>query len=262
MTATLPLATLPLVGIPACTREMGPHPFHVAGDKYVRAVSDGAGALPMVIPALGDWYDPAALAARLDGILFTGSPSNVHPTHYAGAPSAEGTMHDAQRDATTLPLIRAALKAGVPLLCICRGFQELNVALGGTLHQRVQEVPGMADHREDKDAPLEVQYAPVHDVAVVPGSQLARITGRTVLTVNSLHQQGIDRLAPGLAAEATAPDGLIEAVRVEGHPFALGFQWHPEWRFWENPPMAALFAAFGDAVRARASARARQAAAA
>ncbi|HYC03023.1 MAG TPA: gamma-glutamyl-gamma-aminobutyrate hydrolase family protein [Azospirillaceae bacterium] len=248
---------LPLVGIPADHRMMGHHPFHVAGDKYIRAVSEGAGALPMIVPALGDWYDPEALVARLDGLLFTGSPSNVHPTHYQGAPSAEGTLHDRERDATTLPLLKAAIAADLPVLCICRGFQELNVALGGTLHQRVQELPGMMDHREDYDAPVETQYAPVHAVSLTPGGRLARITGRTQLTVNSLHQQGIDRLAPGLVVEATAPDGLIEAVRVEKSSFALGFQWHPEWRFWENAPMAAVLTAFGDAVRARAERRTR-----
>jgi len=248
------LAPMPLVGIPACTREIGSHPFHVAGDKYVRAVSQGAGALPLVIPALGDWFDLDDLVARLDGLLFTGSPSNVHPSHYGRA--EEGVPpHDAPRDATTLPLIRKALAADLPILFICRGFQELNVALGGTLLPRVHECPGMADHREDKNAPLDVQYGPAHPVRLVPGGHVARITGRTELQVNSLHGQGIDRLAPGLAVEATAPDGLIEAVRVDGAAFALGFQWHPEWRFWENPDSAALLKAFGQAVAARASAR-------
>lgn len=243
----------PLIGIPCCARTLGAHPFHIAGDKYVRAVSDGAGALPLLVPALGDAIDPAELLSRLDGLMLTGSPSNVEPRHYGGPASAEGTLHDAERDATTLPLIRAALDMGVPLLGICRGFQELNVALGGTLHQRVQEVPGMLDHREDKTAPVEVQYAKAHPVRLAADGLLARITGAAELRVNSVHAQGIDRLAAGLAVEATAPDGLVEAVRVEGaSAFALAVQWHPEWRFWEDPPSAALFAAFGDAARARA----------
>ncbi|MFC7332568.1 gamma-glutamyl-gamma-aminobutyrate hydrolase family protein [Rhodocista pekingensis] len=252
------LATIrPPVGIPACARTLGQHPFHVVGDKYVRAVSEGAGALPLVLPALGDWYDVDALLDRLDGLFLTGSPSNVHPAAYGRAPGTEAPPHDEARDATTLPLIRRALERGVPLLAVCRGFQELNVALGGTLHARVQEVPGMMDHREDKDAPVEVQYGPAHPVALAPEGRLAAITGRRELRVNSVHSQGIDRLAPGLVVEATAPDGLIEAVRVEGVPFALAVQWHPEWRFRDDPASTALLAAFGTAVRDHAAARGR-----
>lgn len=253
MTRTHPT---PLVGIPACARTLGAHPFHVTGDKYIRAVSDGAGALPLLIPALGDSLDLADLVDRLDGLLITGSASNVAPHLYGGPPSADGTLHDPARDATTLPLIRLALEKGVPLLGICRGFQELNVALGGTLHQRVHEVPGLSDHREDDTAPVEVQYGPAHPVRLTPGGLLARLAGRGEVTVNSVHGQGIDRLAPGLAVEATAPDGLVEAVRVADAPaFAAAVQWHPEWRFWEDPLSAALFAAFGDAAAARAALR-------
>lgn len=246
----------PLVGVPCCARMLGDHPFHMAGDKYIRAVSDGAGALPLLIPALGAGIDVPALVARLDGLLVTGSPSNVEPHHYGGPASATGTLHDAERDATTLPLLRAALAAGVPVLAICRGIQELNVALGGTLHQKVHEVPGHDDHREDEEAPLEVQYGKAHPVRLTPGGLLAGITGATEIQVNSLHGQGIDRLAPGLAVEAVAPDGLVEAVRVVDAPaFAVGVQWHPEWRFHEDPPSAALLATFGAAVRARRDAR-------
>lgn len=246
----------PLIGIPACARMMGAHPFHVAGDKYIRAVSEGAGALPLLIPALGDGLDLDDLLARLDGVLVTGSASNVEPHRYGGPPSAEGTLHDPARDATTLPLIRAALAAGVPLLGICRGFQELNVALGGTLHQRVHDVPGLSDHREDDTAPLEVQYGPAHSVTLAPGGVLARLAGCGAVRVNSVHGQGIDRLAPGLAVEARAPDGLVEAVRVADAPaLALAVQWHPEWRFQENPLSSALFAALGDAAAERARRR-------
>lgn len=255
----MPLASRrkPLIGVPACMRKLGEHPFHVAGDKYVRAVSEGAGALPMLIPALGDGIDIADLIARLDGLLVTGSPSNVEPHLYGGSASAPGTLHDPARDATTLPLIRAALEAGVPLLGICRGFQELNVALGGTLHQRVQDLPGHLDHREDPDSLVELQYAPAHTVRLAPGGVLSRLAeGAAELRVNSLHSQGIDRLAEGLAVEATACDGLVEGVRVAGAPaFALAVQWHPEWRFWENPLSTALFQAFGDSARQRAASR-------
>ncbi len=246
----------PLVAIPADLKEIGPHPCHLVGDKYVRAVSHGADCLPLLLPALGDWYDLDDLVARIDGLFFTGSPSNVHPSLYGAAPDTHSVPpHDPARDATTLPLLRRALDTGIPIFAICRGFQELNVVMGGTLHPRVHDVPGLMDHREDKTAPLEVQYGPAHPLRLTPGGAFARITGRTELTVNTVHGQGIDRLGAGLAVEGTAPDGLVEAVRVEGHPFALGVQWHPEWRFWEDPASTALFRAFGDAVRAHAGRR-------
>lgn len=247
---------VPVVGIPADRRILGPHPFHCVGEKYLRAVQAGAGALPFLLPVLGEELDLDAVLAHVDGLLFPGSPSNVEPHHYAGPASAPGTLHDPHRDATTLPLLRRAIERDVPVLCICRGFQELNVALGGTLHQKVQEVPGLRDHREDYGAPLEDQYAPVHELHLSPGSRLVDWAGgASVVRVNSLHQQGIDRLAPGLLAEAHAPDGLIEAVRLPGRRFVFGTQWHPEWRAMENPLSRALFGAFGEACRAAAAAK-------
>ncbi|MGQ9366345.1 gamma-glutamyl-gamma-aminobutyrate hydrolase family protein [Azospirillum sp. ST 5-10] len=249
-------APRPLIGIPACARMIGPHPFHVAGDKYVRAVADGAGALPLLIPALGESLEIADLVGRLDGLLVTGSKSNVEPHHYGGVASAPGTLHDPERDATTLPLIRAAVAAGVPVLGICRGLQELNVAFGGTLHQRVHEVPGLNDHREAESESLDVQYGPSHPVRLTAGGVLAGLAGATEVTVNSLHGQGIDRLAPGLAVEATALDGLVEAVRVpSAAAFAIAVQWHPEWRFHDDALSSALFAAFGAASAERARRR-------
>ena len=249
-------AGAPLVGISACVRTIGSHPFHAAGDKYVVAVSHGAAALPAILPSLGDWYESADLLERMDGLLFTGSPSNVEPHLYQGAPSVPGTDHDPRRDATTLPLIRAAIEAGVPLLCICRGIQELNAALGGTLHQRIQDIPGKLDHRERPELDTPARYAPVHDVALVSGGFFARLSGASSLHVNSLHEQGIDRLADRLTVDAVAPDGIIEAVTVkDARSFAVGVQWHPEWRFWENAVSRALFAAFGDACRTREARR-------
>lgn len=246
----------PVVGIPADRRILGPHPFHCVGEKYLRAVFEGAGALPFLLPVLGEELDLESVLAHVDGLLFTGSPSNVEPHHYAGAPSAPGTLHDPHRDATTLPLLRLAIERDVPVLCICRGFQELNVALGGTLHQKVQEEPGLLDHREDPEQPLEVQYAAAHALQLVAGSRFASwAAGATQLQVNSLHQQGIDRLAPGLQAEAHAPDGLVEGVSVPGRRFVVGTQWHPEWRAMENPFSRALFGAFGEACRAAAAAK-------
>ncbi|MGH8316533.1 MAG: gamma-glutamyl-gamma-aminobutyrate hydrolase family protein [Steroidobacteraceae bacterium] len=246
----------PLIGLPADRRMIGLHPFHAVGEKYARAVLDAAGGLPLLIPSLAEELGLDELVERLDGLLLTGSPSNVEPYHYEGPPSQPGTLHDPARDATTLPLIRKAVRAGVPVLGICRGFQEVNVAFGGSLHQRLHEVPGHLDHRDDETQSLEVQYGPAHEVALEPGGLLRSLADSERVRVNSLHSQGIERLGQGLAVEARAPDGLIEAFRVEGAArFALAVQWHPEWRVMENALSRALFAAFGAACRARAKSR-------
>jgi putative glutamine amidotransferase len=251
---------LPLIGVTACLgveAESG-FGFHKAGDKYVDSVVDGAGGLPVVIPAMGQRLDLEALLDRLDGLLITGSPSNVEPHHYAGPPPPPDSPRDAARDATTLPLIRLALRRGVPLLAICRGIQELNVALGGSLHQEVHKLAGRRDHRSDKSLPFPERYGPAHPITLTPGGRLqAILDGGAQIQVNSLHGQAIDRLAPGLVVEAVAEDATIEAVRVAGAPaFGLGVQWHPEWRVLDNPDSRRLFAAFGAACRARARARA------
>jgi putative glutamine amidotransferase len=243
-------AVRPLIGIPADRRVLGLHPFHVVGDKYARAVLEGAGALPLLIPALAEELGMDELLGRLDGVMFTGSVSNVEPHHYSGPPSDPGTLHDPARDATTLPLIRKAVAAGIPVLGICRGFQEMNVAFGGTLHQKVHELEGRLDHREDTDLELDVQYGPAHEVILEPHGVLQTLAGQDRITVNSLHAQGIDRLGEGLAIEARAPDGLVESFRVQGaRSFAVAVQWHPEWKVMSNPFSRALFAAFGGAAR-------------
>jgi putative glutamine amidotransferase len=243
----------PLVGVIACLRPSGDLGYHVIGDKYVRAVSGGSDCLPLLIPALGDWHDPEDLAERLDGIMLTGSPSDVEPHHYDGPPAPTGLSHDPQRDATTLPLIRHALERGIPVLAVCRGIQELNVALGGSLHQRLHEVPGRLDHRARKDLDTAGRYATGHRISIRPEGPLAALLGKTETYINSLHGQGIDRLAGPLTAEATAPDGTIEAVSMpDACGFLVGVQWHPEWRYWENADSRAIFKAFGDACRSRA----------
>jgi putative glutamine amidotransferase len=242
----------PVIGIPADRRMIGPHPFHAVGEKYIAAVVQAADCLPLLIPVLETPLDVTEILERVDGIFFPGSPSNVEPRHYAGSPSVEGTLHDAHRDATTLSLIPRAVASGVPVFGVCRGFQEMNVAMGGTLHQRVHEVEGFDDHREDKEQPLDEQYGPSHDVVLEPGSLLRRIAGKDRIEVNSLHWQGVDRLGPDLAIEARAHDGLVEAFRVKSAPtFALAVQWHPEWKVMSNPFSMALFAEFGKAARAR-----------
>ena len=246
----------PTIGVSACRKYIAPHPFHAVGEKYLAAVSLASRGLPLVIPALGEDLDADELLSRLDGLFLTGSPSNVEPHHYQGAHAEPGTAHDPHRDATTLPLIRRAVERGVPLLAVCRGHQEMNVAFGGTLHQKVQEVEGLMDHREDKSQPLAAQYAPAHAVRLEAGGLLARLADDTTLQVNSLHAQGVERLGDDLRVEAIAPDGLVEAFRVPAAPaFACGVQWHPEWQVLGNPFSRALFRAFGDACRARAAAR-------
>jgi len=249
----LNMSRLAVIGIPADRRLCGKHYFHMAGEKYIEAVAAGAKALPVLIPALGSDIDLPSLLDACDGLLLTGSASNVEPHHYGGPASQPGTLHDPNRDATTLPLIPRAIAAGLPVLAICRGFQEMNVAYGGTLHQRLHEVQGYLDHREDESTPLDVQYGPAHEVLLEPGGCLRKIAGQDRLHVNSLHWQGIETLGRDLAVEARAPDGVIEAFRVAGAPnFALSVQWHPEWQFASNPFSRALFAAFGDASRTRA----------
>jgi putative glutamine amidotransferase len=248
--------TSPLIGIPACMKGSDGMPFHSVGDKYVMGVVDGAGGLPLLIPALGELYETEDLVARLDGLLVTGSLSNVAAHHYGGPPDRPDSPQDPARDATTLPLIRAAIEAGLPLFCICRGLQELNVALGGSLHQQVHTREGALDHRAPQTPDFDTKYGPRHRVDLVPDGELARLLGTTWIEVNSLHWQAIDRLAGGLAVEGRAPDGVIEAVRVPGaRTFALGVQWHPEYKVLENPVSMALFREFGAAARARAAAR-------
>lgn len=252
---------LPLVGVPACVRGVDGQPFHTVGDKYVRALAVSAGVAPLMVPSLGeDLVDLRRLVRSLDGLMMTGSPSNVHPSHYGQAATIEAEPFDVARDTTALALIRLALEEGVPLLAICRGYQELNVALGGSLHIRVHELPGRMDHRRPQHPELDVQYGPRHPVVLRAGGPLAAMAKAAgiegPLMVNSLHWQGLDRLADGLVVEATAEDGTPEAVSVAGaKAFAIGVQWHPEYKAWENPFSRRLFEAFGSAARARAAAR-------
>jgi putative glutamine amidotransferase len=244
----------PLIGIPADRRLLGHHYFHCVGEKYVEAAAVGADAHAVLIPSSGEALNLDELLTYFDGILLTGSASNVEPHHYQGPPSAPGTLHDPHRDATTLPMIPRVIRAGMPILAICRGFQEMNVAYGGTLWQRIHEVEGYRDHRENPEAPVDEQYGPAHEVELTPGGILERLAGTRRIQVNSLHSQGVQTLGRELEIEARSPDGVIEAFRVRNAPsFALAVQWHPEWKFATNPFSRALFAAFGEAVRERAS---------
>ncbi len=255
----------PLVGVTACLKDNGRGGWnHAVGEKYVLAVLRAVGALPVLIPAIGRELDEDGamvealdrLLDTLDGVLLTGSPSNVEPYHYGGHPSRDGTAHDAARDATTLPLIRHAIDRAVPLFAICRGLQEVNVALGGSLHQLVHEVDGRRDHRSPKAPDPDVNYAPAHDIDIVEGGLLHRLLGERRARVNSLHAQGVDRLAPRARLEAVADDGQVEAFSVPDAPgFALALQWHPEYRALDNPVSMKLFDAFAASCRERALAR-------
>ena len=228
---------------------LGQHAFHVAGKKYIDAVRL-AGCQPLIVPTVPvDELD--VLLDLAHGVLLTGSASNVHPRHFAEDLHDPSLPLDEDRDAWTLPLIPRALERGIPLFAICRGFQEVNVALGGSLYQAVQEVPDRHDHRAAKEAAADVQYGPAHDVLVQPGGVLARVLGEPTIRVNSVHGQGINRLANGLRIEALALDDLIEAFSAAGaRGFNLGVQWHPEWQAATNPVSMRLFRAFGDACAA------------
>lgn len=241
----------PIVGITACfKRHAEDNPSDCVARKYTEAISGAAGCTPVLVPTLGEALDERALLDRVDGLLFTGSATGVEPARYGGPEPREEGGTDPRRDATALPLLRAAVEAGVPVLAICRGLQELNVALGGTLHQHVHELPGKLDHREDSSLPEPERYGPVHAVHLTPGGLLARLFGSERIQVSSLHWQGIDRPAPGLVVEGRAEDGLVEAVRVEGaRRFAVGVQWHPEWRATRDPHSRALFHAFAASCR-------------
>jgi putative glutamine amidotransferase len=246
----------PVVLVPACNRLLGEHPFHVVGKKYIDAVRL-AGCQPLVVPSL-EAGEVDALLDLADGILLTGSPANVHPRHFGEDVHDSRLPLDPDRDDWTLPLIPRALERGIPLFAICRGFQETNVALGGSLHQAVQEVPGHDDHRGKDDAPAETVYALAHPVNVVPGGTLAAIVGTDRIDVNSVHGQGVNRLAQGLRVEARAPDGLVEAFSMpEAKSFNLCVQWHPEWKAATNPVSVQLFKAFGAACLSFSNSRLR-----
>lgn len=246
----------PLIGLACDVQIDGIHPFHRVGEKYTAAVIDAMDAVPVLIPCMakrGDdkAMDLEALLASLDGLLLPGGYSNVEPHHY-GEQSRAGTLHDPRRDDLTLPLIATAIRMGVPLLAICRGFQEMNVVYGGTLHQHLYEVDGFIEHRENKDDPREVQYSHAHEVALTPNGVLADLYGKDVAQVNSLHGQGIKQLGHGLQVECRAPDGLIEAFTdPQAKAFNMAVQWHPEYQVTQDEFYTAIFNGFRAAAEQR-----------
>jgi len=242
----------PIVVIPSCSKFIGGLMFDAVGRKYSAAVAEVAECQPLLMPLGRSMVDVGAILDVADGILLSGSLSNVEPSHYGAELPLNPDTVDKDRDALTLPLIRTAVERKVPLFAICRGFQEFNVALGGTLHQAVHDVNGHKDHREPPTEDMDVKFGPVHPVALK--GTLRSWIGEDQIMVNSLHWQGISRLAPPLVAEAFAEDGLVEAIRApNGNDFCLGVQWHPEWQPQNNPASIALFKRFGAAAREKAA---------
>lgn len=247
----------PVICIPGDNKPHDGLPCCIVHNKYIEAAVVGVGGIPWVLPSLCSIENHIEqVLDQVDGILLSGSLSNIEPHHYQGPASEPDTLHDPGRDALTLPLIPKAIARGVPLLGICRGYQELNVAMGGSLHQKVHELEGMHDHREDHRAPAEVRYGFAHELRIEPHGILERLVGLKVQQVNSLHGQGVDRLGEGLMVEARAADGLIEAVSVkDAKGFALAVQWHPEWQFQQHGLYQEILRAFGRACRRRALTR-------
>ena len=253
--------SVPFIGLPADVKTLEGKPFHSVGEKYINAVAHGAKCFPLLMPAIADGeqllaldsvFDMRTVLSQLDGLFLPGSVANVDPRLYGAELETPDLPRDLQRDATTLKLIHLAIEMDIPILAVCRGFQEVNVALGGTLHQQVQSLEGYLDHREDPTLDTAGQYKFAHDIHLTPGGLLAELAGAEVTQVNSIHGQGIGKLADGLLVEARAPDGLVEAFRLDSSErFVLGVQWHPEWMFAEIPFYGAIFQAFGDAVRQR-----------
>ena len=246
----------PLIAVAADVKLVDGYRWHAAADTYLKAVALGLHGVPLILPSLVDLIDLDTVIDRVDGVLLPGSRSNVHPSRYGETASPKSEPYDPERDALTLPLIRTTIARGVPLFAICRGMQELNVALGGTLVSELQEVAGRDDHRAPASERQDERFAIRQEVHLDPAGALAAILDARSVQVNSLHRQGIGRLGENLAVEATAPDGTVEAVRVVGaRGFAMGVQWHPEYWIQSDQPSARIFAAFGKAVRAHMAAK-------
>jgi putative glutamine amidotransferase len=246
----------PLVAVSTDVREFANYNWHAAPQQYLEAAISAAGVFPVLVPSFGDRLDLDRLLDAVDGVMLTGSKSNVHPSLYGGDASAVNGPYDPARDATTLPLIRRAIERGVPLLAICRGIQELNVALGGTLAAEIQEREGSLDHRAPESDDQDERFAIRQTVSIKPGSCLAGVFGAGDIMVNSVHRQAVERLGSRLVVEAVAEDGTVEAVSVkDARAFAVGVQWHPEYWASSDQNSGRIFRAFGDAVRAHAVAR-------
>lgn len=254
-----------LVAVTTDIKHVAPYDWHATPAPYINAAVDTADVLPVLVPSLGARMNIDALLNRVDGVLVTGSRSNVHPSHYSTAPTDDHAPFDHARDATTLPLIRAAIERGVPLLAICRGIQELNVALGGSITAAFQKNRSLEGHGYPWEGTLDERFELAHGIHVKEGSCLDSIlrdySAKGPIPVNSLHTQALDQLGSRIVVEAEAEDGTVEAVSVANAPgFVIGVQWHPE--YWavadkrKDGPSAAILKAFGEAARAYAEQRA------
>jgi putative glutamine amidotransferase len=247
----------PLIAVTGDVRDFDNYTWHAAPQTYLEAAVDVAGVTPLIVPAFGARIDLDAILDRVDGVMATGSKTNVHPSHYDAAPSASHEPYDEARDATSIPLLRRAIERGIPVLAICRGFQELNVAFGGSIATEIHELEGRLDHRAEASGDQTVRFKVHQDVFVREGSCLASILDAGAVKVNSLHRQAVERLGAGLDVEAVAADGTIEAVSVKGSKaFAVGVQWHPEYWAKTDAPSRKIVSAFGDAARRHSSASA------
>ncbi len=242
--------TKPLILVTADVKPVDGYNWHAAPSTYLHAVVRGSDALPLVLPSLGADIDIDDALDQVDGVLATGSRSNVNPQIYGGEATEANGPYDPERDATTLPLLRRAVERGVPVFAICRGMQELNVALGGTLLTEIQELEGRADHRAPPSDHQDTRFKIAHPIEIEPDSQLAEILGEEPIDVNSLHRQALGTLGEKLSVVARAEDGTIESVALRDAPgYVVATQWHPEYWVSSDGPSRKLFKAFGDAAR-------------
>ena len=240
----------PVAGIICCTRLVGTEPAQAVVDRYVVAAMRYGDVASLLVPSRPDLMRASEVAGRLDGLMLTGSLSNLDPSFYGETMDAPPGPADLGRDTMTRDLIAAMLDLGRPVFGICRGLQEINVAFGGTLRRDMSGSPDLLDHHASADVAFDAMFAHEHPVALTPGGILARAFGTESAVVNSVHFQGIDRLGAGLAVEARAPDGVIEAVSaVAGSSPVLAVQWHPEWRTGSHPQSQTFFQLFGRALR-------------
>jgi putative glutamine amidotransferase len=247
----------PVVGIIGNSYTIGDrYPAHAGGTINSEAVAEVADCVPLIIPSDPRFVSVAELMAVCDGFVLTGGRPNVHPEEYGEEATEAHGAFDRARDAISLPLVRACVASGQPFLGICRGFQEVNVALGGTLHPEIRELPGRDNHRMPPDAAMDEQFALRHKVRFAPGGVFHRLMGAGEVMTNTLHGQGVIRAGRDIVIDGWAHDGTPEALYVRGAPgFTLSVQWHPEWNAAGDPVSRPLFTAFGDAVRAWAAGR-------
>ena len=242
----------PVVLMSMGAQERKGHAYQVMTHKYIVPLVELSGCVPLLAPTCCGTDNLEQYLDMVDGVYLTGAGSNIDPALYNQENLTPDKAQDRDRDLFDLPLIRAAIARGLPIFGICRGMQEINVALGGDIHQKLHAVGDFDDHREDSDDPVDVQYGESHNVRLVPGSWLAGLLGKDEISINSLHGQGIATLGEGLEALAYAEDGLIEAIHAPGlAQFTLAVQWHPEWQASANPDSVKIFQAFGSACRQR-----------